>query len=81
MMWGGELVLRDGFAVGQVTSAAFGTTLNACVALAYIWNPSDEVVTREYLETGDYDINIGGDVVRATLHLRAPFDPENNKIK
>ncbi len=24
MMWGGELVLRDGAAVGQVTSAAYG---------------------------------------------------------
>ena len=32
MIWGGELVLRDGVAVGQVTSGAWGETLGACVA-------------------------------------------------
>lgn len=81
MMWGGELVLRDGVAVGQVTSAAFGTTLNACVALAYIWNPSGEVVSRDFVDTGTYEINIGGERSAATVHLRAPYDPENTKVK
>ena len=32
MLWGGELVLRDGVAVGQVRSAGWGETLGACVA-------------------------------------------------
>jgi 4-methylaminobutanoate oxidase (formaldehyde-forming) len=81
MMWGGELVLRDGVAVGQVTSAAFGTTLNACVALAYVWNPNGEAVSRDFLDAGTYEINIGGELSAATVHLRAPYDPENNKIK
>ena len=31
MLWGGELVLRDGAASGQVMSAAWGETLGACV--------------------------------------------------
>ena len=29
MLWGGELVLREGVAVGQVTSGAWGATLGA----------------------------------------------------
>ena len=40
MLWGGELVLRDGAASGQVTSAAWGETLGACVGLAYVWDPT-----------------------------------------
>ncbi|HEX2704309.1 MAG TPA: FAD-dependent oxidoreductase, partial [Candidatus Lustribacter sp.] len=36
MMWGGELLRRDGLGSGQVTSAAYATTLGACVGLAYV---------------------------------------------
>ena len=40
MMWGGELVLRDGVPVGQVTSAAWGAALGATAGLAYVWDPA-----------------------------------------
>jgi heterotetrameric sarcosine oxidase gamma subunit len=36
MMWGGELLLRDGAAAGLVTSAAWGATLGASVGMAYV---------------------------------------------
>ena len=36
MLWGGELLLRDGGPAGQVTSAAWGETLGASVGLAYL---------------------------------------------
>ena len=39
MLWGGELVLRDGVVAGQVTSAAWGETTGACVGLAYVRSP------------------------------------------
>lgn len=81
MLWGGELVLRDGNAVGQVVSAAWGTTLNAGVCLAYIWNRDGRAVTNDDLNAGAYAINVGGNVTPATLHLRAPFDPAGAKIK
>jgi heterotetrameric sarcosine oxidase gamma subunit len=81
MMWGGELVLRDGLAVGQVTSAAWGETLGACVALAYVWRRDGNVVTSEYLNSGRYEINVGGNVVAASLHQKPAFDPTNAKVK
>ena len=37
MLWGGELLRRNGAAVGQVTSAAWSQTLGAAVGLAYVW--------------------------------------------
>ena len=33
MLWGGELILRDGAVAGQVTSAAWGATVGSCVGL------------------------------------------------
>jgi len=81
MMWGGELVLRDGLAVGQATSAAWAETTGACVALAYLRCRDGGPVTSDYLNSGRYEINVGGSLRSGSLHLRAPLDPSNVKIR
>lgn len=81
MMWGGELVLRDGEAVGQVTSAAWGETVGACVSLAYVRRRDNSPVTKDYLEDGAYQVNVGGTLCPATLHLRSPYDPAGMRIR
>jgi len=81
MMWGGELVLRDGLAVGQVTSAAWSATLGSCVGLAYVWRRDRGAVTPDYLNTGAYEINVGGQKYPANISLRPLFDPSNERIK
>lgn len=81
MMWGGELVMRDGTAVGQVTSAAWGATLGACAGLAYIWRRDGEPVTKDYLTSGAYEIDIGGELHAATVHLAAPYDPGFSRVR
>ena len=81
MMWGGELVLRDGVAVGQVTSAAWGEAVGATVGLAYVWDPSGEVLTPEFVRTGSYGVNVGGEVTGARVSLRPPFDPAGERVR
>ncbi|HTX26580.1 MAG TPA: FAD-dependent oxidoreductase [Streptosporangiaceae bacterium] len=81
MVWGGELVLADGVAVGQVTSGAWGETLGACVALAYIRHPGGEILTPDLVRAASYEINVGGHLYPAALHLRPPFDPANHRPK
>lgn len=81
MMWGGELVLRDGLAAGQVTSAAWGEAIGRSVGLAYIRHPGDEVMTADLARAGSYQVNVGGELCPATLHLRPPFDPAGLRIK
>jgi len=81
MMWGGELVLRDGVAVGQVTSAAWGAALGASVGLAYVRDPSGGAVTPEFVRTGSYQVNVGGEVRAATASLRPPFDPAGERVR
>jgi 4-methylaminobutanoate oxidase (formaldehyde-forming) len=81
MIWGGELVLRDGAAVGQVTSGAWGETLGACAGLAYVRHPDGGAVTPDLIRTGTYQVNVGGDLYPATVTLRPPLDPSGDRIK
>ena len=73
MMWGGELLLRDGVGAGQVTSAAFGATVGACVGRAYARRPDGQVVDLDFLDTGDWQVNVGGRVVDVSVSRQAPL--------
>jgi 4-methylaminobutanoate oxidase (formaldehyde-forming) len=70
-LWGGELVLRDGAPVGQVTSAAWGETVGASVGLAYVRR--DEPVTADWLRVGGFRVDVGGELVDVRLSLTAPL--------
>ncbi len=81
MLWGGELVLRDGRAAGQVTSAAWGETIGSSVALAYIRDAGGEVMTAERARAGRYQVNVDGELCPARVHLRPPLDPAGERIR
>src|SRR6266568_2698072 len=80
-MWGGELVLRDGAALGQVTSAAWGETLGASVGLGYLRHPDGAAVTADFARAGSYQVDVGGLRCPATVHLRPPYDPAGERLK
>jgi len=71
MLWGGELLLRDGVLAGQVTSAAWGATVGAAVGLAYL--RSDGAVTKESLLGSRFDVDVAGRPVAARVTLTAPL--------
>ncbi len=81
MMWGGELLLRDGVAAGLVTSAAWGATIGSAVGLAYVRHPGGDAVTPGYLRSGRYELNVGGEIFGASVSLRPPFDPDGEKVR
>jgi heterotetrameric sarcosine oxidase gamma subunit len=81
MMWGGELVLRDGEPAGQVTSAAWSDTFGVSVGLAYLWHPDRGPVTTEHVTSGTYAVDVGGEIHLADVGLRAPFDPSNERVR
>ena len=81
MIWGGELVLRDGIAVGQVTSGAWGEALGACAGLAYLRDPDGGVLVADVIRSGEYQVNVGGDLYPATVTLRPPFDPSGDRTR
>ena len=81
MLWGGELMLRDGVAAGQVTSAAWGETLGRPAGLAYLWDPDGGPVDARWIGEGSYEVSVGGDVYQVTVTVKAPYDPGGHKIR
>lgn len=81
MLWGGELVLRDGAVAGQVTSAAWGETTGACVGLAYVRPGDGSAVTADWIKAGDYQVNVGGDLYPIGVSLKPVYDPTNARIR
>jgi glycine cleavage system aminomethyltransferase T/glycine/D-amino acid oxidase-like deaminating enzyme len=71
MLWGGELVLRDGSPAGQVTSAAWGETVGACVGLAYL--RADGPVTADWLAGAGFEVDVAGERYAVRPSLRAPL--------
>jgi 4-methylaminobutanoate oxidase (formaldehyde-forming) len=79
ILWGGELVLRDGANAGHTTSGAYGHTIGASVALAWL-DASDMPVTRESLACSRYEIDVAGDRFTARAMLSSPYDPDRARI-
>src|SRR5205085_5582545 len=78
MLWGGELVLRDGVAAGQFTSAAWGATVGAAVGLAYLWDPTGGPVDAAWVRAASYAVAVGADVVPISVSLRPLVDPHGS---
>ncbi len=80
MLWGGELVLRDGVASGQVISAAWGETLGSCVGLAYVWSPDGSTVSRDWAREDGFEVDVSGSRWPVSTSLRPPYDADGVKI-
>jgi 4-methylaminobutanoate oxidase (formaldehyde-forming) len=71
MVWGGELLLRDGAPAGQVTSAAYGATVGASVGLALL--RAGRAVRQEDLDSSTFEIDLAGELVPIRVSLAAPL--------
>jgi glycine cleavage system aminomethyltransferase T len=80
VLWGGELLLRDGEPKGFVTSAAHSAVLGRCAAMAYV-EPEVGVADADYVLAGSYQVDVAGDVYAVTAGLKAPFDPTGSRLK
>jgi heterotetrameric sarcosine oxidase gamma subunit len=81
MLWGGELVLRDGAVAGQVTSAAWGETVGGCVGLAYVRAADRSVINADWVKAGSYQVNVGGQPYPISVSLRPIYDPDSARIR
>jgi 4-methylaminobutanoate oxidase (formaldehyde-forming) len=81
MLWGGELLLRDGAPVGQVTSAAWGEASGSCVGLAFAGRPGPSRADRSWLLDGAYEVDVAGDRVPVAVTTRAVHDPDGQNLR
>ncbi len=81
VLWGGELVLRDGEPAGFVTSGAYGHTIGASAGLAYIERKDGQPIDDAWLTRGRYQAEVSGEIRDTALYLRAPYDPESLRVR
>lgn len=79
ILHGRETIYRDNERVGWITSAGHGHTIGQDIGLGYVRH--HEGVTQEFLESGDYELEVRTRRVSATLHLKALYDPSNSRIR
>jgi len=79
MLYHHEPILRDGVIVGHLTSGNYGHTLGGSVGLGYVEVEDD--VTRDYLESGSFAIDVGGDHIPAKASLSALYDPKAERMR
>ena len=75
----GEVIWRDGEAVGYLRAGAYGHTLGAAVGLGYV--EAEEPINRDYLAAGSWELEIARERFAARPSLRPFYDPKGERIK
>jgi len=79
MMYHNEPIYRDGEMVGYTTSAMYGHTLGASVAMGFVNNKAG--VNADYINSGSYAVEIAGKRYAAKASLRPLYDPKSERVK
>ncbi|MEO7269657.1 MAG: FAD-dependent oxidoreductase [Knoellia sp.] len=79
LMFGAEVLLRDGHPVGDVRSASYGWTLGGAVGIASV--ASDGPVTKAWLDEGTWEVDVAGVRVPALVSLRPLYDPTSARVR
>ena len=79
VLLGHETIYRNKQRVGWLASAGWGYTVGKNIGYGYVRQPDG--VNREYLLSGQYELDVAGERVTCELHLKPLYDPENTKIK
>ena len=79
VLLGRETIYRDGERVGWLTSGGYGYTIGRSIGYGYVRNAAG--VTADYVTSGAYQLEVGGERVPAEVSLQPFYDPTNAKVK
>jgi glycine cleavage system aminomethyltransferase T/glycine/D-amino acid oxidase-like deaminating enzyme len=74
-----EPIFRDGIRVGVTTSASYGHTLGAAVGMGYV--EFAEGVSRDWIDAGNWSVEVAGEKVAAAAQLAGFYDPRAERMK
>ena len=74
-----EIIRRDGDIVGYISSGAYGFTLGASVGMGYVNHAGG--ITKDFIESGNWEIEIACERYPAVASLRAFYDPAGERVK
>jgi len=76
---GRETILRDGVAVGHLTSGGWGYSLGRGIGYGYV--RLADGVTEDWLRVGHYALVVAGDEYAAEISLASLYDPAGTRVK
>jgi 4-methylaminobutanoate oxidase (formaldehyde-forming) len=79
LLYHNEPIFRDGSSNGYTTSAMYGHTLGAAVALGYLEHPQG--VSDEFVRSGRYEIQIDTRRIPARASLAPLYDPKGLRVR
>ena len=79
MMYHEEPIYRDGKIVGSTTSGSWGHRLQKSLALGYVHD--EDGVTKDYLDSGQFEIEIAWKRYPAKVQFAPFYDPKSSLIR
>jgi heterotetrameric sarcosine oxidase gamma subunit len=79
LLYGNEIIYRDGVIVGHLQTGAYGFTLGGAMGMGFVHHKDG--ATNEFIESGKYEIDIAGERYPATASLRPLYDPKNERVR
>ncbi len=79
VLLGRETIYRNGERVGWLTSGGWGYTVEKNIGYGYVRNGGG--VTREYLESGSYELEVATERVPCDIHFGPLYDPKMERVK
>lgn len=75
MLW------KDGKRISDIRSSSYGHTIKAGVGLTMLESLTGEPITKDYLQSGHWEIEVAEKRYPCFLSLRPLYDPRNERIK
>ena len=79
LLYGNELIYLDGKEIGYLQIGGYGHTLGGAVGIGFA--SLDEPLSAEIVNTGNWEIDVAGERIKATASLRPLYDPKMERIK
>ena len=76
---GRETILRDGQAVGYLTSGGYGYTVSKSIGFGYV--RAGGGISDDWLRAGSYSLVIAGETVPAALAMHPLYDPQGARVR
>lgn len=81
LLYHGEVLWRNGERISDIRSASYGHTVGGGVGLTMLTSPNGESINKAYLESGEWELEIGEKMYPCTVSLAPLYDPKNSRIK
>jgi len=79
LLYGGEIVYRDGEYVGKLKTGAYGFTLGGAMGMGFVHHKGG--ASNDFINSGHYEIDIAGQRYPAKASLSALYDPKNERVR